>query len=259
MDNARLKLILLGGAALALVGALAVVFWPSAEPDAGRSSADVVPSPELSQPPPAPDLTKEPSPPATAKRDLLPPLNESDAFVRAQARSLNLPPTWIFSDELVRRLAVLIENASRGEIPSKRPSLFFPKAQFPVRQHGDRLFMDPAGYARYDPYLNQLERIDPTTLATFFNLLKPLLNEALLELGQRGYADVSDAAKTAIDQVLATPVLEGDIELVQPKAMLQYATPSLESLGALRKQVLRMGPNNVQRLHAYLSRLRPLL
>ena len=66
-------------------------------------------------------------------------------------------------------------------------------------------------------------------------------------------------AVPAIDQVLAVPVLEGEVELVQPKVFYEYADPALEELSPLQKQVLRMGPDNVVRLKNYLTELRQAL
>ena len=56
--------------------------------------------------------------------------------------------------------------------------------------------------------------------------------------------------------MLAVPVLRGDIELVQPKVLFEYADPALEGLTDLQKQVLRMGPDNVERLQTYLRSMR---
>lgn len=201
--------------------------------------------------PPPDDLAEAEAP--------LPSLNDSDGFVRGQAAGFNLPSVWTADNDLVRRFAILLENAGKGETPPKRLglSVLSPAEKFPVRQEGERFFVDPLGYGRYDAYLDQLERLDPGTLATFVNLLSPLLNEALDETGYAGEAQ--DAALAAIDQALAAPVVEGDIELLRPGLMFQYADPALESLGGLQKQLLRMGPRNTRRLQAYLERLRPLL
>jgi hypothetical protein len=46
---------------------------------------------------------------------------------------------------------------------------------------------------------------------------------------------------------------------VQPKVFYEYADPTLEQLPPLKKLVLRMGPDNVQRLKRYLTELRAAL
>lgn len=259
-----------------IVGAIVVGrFWPAVEapqpvPPPAPSDPPAA-EPALVAPPPQPlavpddpvaaPPTDEAAPTETEEAPAapLPPLNDSDGFVRSQAAAFNLPSVWTADDELVRRFVMLMANAGGGETPPKRLSLgvLSPAEKFPVRQEGERFFVDPSGYSRYDAHLDQLERLDPETLVAFIGLLDPLIKEALDELGHQGGAN--DAALDAIDQALAAPVLEGEIELVRPGLMFQYADPALESLGGLQKQVLRMGPRNTQRLQAYLKRLRPLL
>lgn len=278
MSNSPLLVrILLGVAALAAV-VLAIIYLIPDEPPATDSElAPLTPLPELEAPqeaPPAPpdadqaepvaddgplvdDAAAEPPPPAAPPPPVLPPLDQSDAFVREQTKDGGLPLAWTAADNLLRRAAVVIENAARAELPPKRGGLLGPLSAFPVRSEGERLFMDEAGYRRFDPYLDQLEAIDPERLADRIRLFGPLLGQAL---GELGYADGPEAGITAaLEGVLAVPERTGAIELTQPKVLFEYADPNLESLGGLQKQVLRMGPENIRRLKAYSERLLPLL
>ena len=61
--------------------------------------------------------------------------------------------------------------------------------------------------------------------------------------------------QAAIDQVLATPVVHGEIELKQPKVLYIFADSALESLTPLQKQIMRMGPSNTLRLQTFVRRL----
>ena len=280
MNNPRVLASLLIGAALVAAVLVALNFWPFGEQpeiDPGLEPLEPLPAPEEPRQPPVPvpdvndqapsageaptddDPVDEASEVQAVEPPTLPPLDESDAFIREQANDTRLPLAWTVADNLARRASVVIENASRGELPPKRGGLLPPLGPFPVRQEGERFFMDASGYRRFDPYLDQLEAIDPERLAGCIRLLSPLLDEALNELG---HADGPQAGvSAAIERILAVPELtEGaDVELVQPKVLFQYADPRLESLSVLQKQVLRMGPENVRRLKAYASRLRPLL
>ena len=276
MSNLRVLASILLGLALVAAVLLAVNFWPPSEPpapDPELKPLQPLPIPEEpSQPPvPVPDVgevapvveaapaVEEPPEAQAVEPPALPPLDESDAFVRAQTSPVCLPLAWMAADNLVRRAAVLIENASRGELPPKRGGLLPPLDAFPVRQEGERFFMDASGYPRFDPYLDQLEAIDPERLAGCIRLLEPLLDQALNELGHSDGPQAGIAA--VIDRILAVPEpIEGaDIELVQPKVLFRYADSRLESLSGLQKQVLRMGLENTRRLKAYVNRLRPLL
>ncbi len=280
MTNPRVVASLLLGVVLAAAALLFLNFWPSDESpltDPGLEPLTPLPTPEEPPQPPEPvpdvsdavaaeseapaavDAADEPAEAPVAEPPTLPPLDESDAFVREQTQSVCLPVAWTVAENLARRASVLIENASRGELPPKRGGLLPPLDAFPVRREGERFFIDESGYQRYDAYLDELEAIDPERLAGCFRMLEPLLNQALTELG---YADGPRAGITAaIEGVLAVPERSADlrIELVQPKVLYHYADPRLESLSDVQKQVLRMGPDNTRRLKAYSERLLPLL
>jgi hypothetical protein len=59
--------------------------------------------------------------------------------------------------------------------------------------------------------------------------------------------------------VLATPELDTAVELVQPKVMYKFADPTLEALPPLQKQLIRMGPDHVRRIKAYLREVEAAL
>jgi hypothetical protein len=190
---------------------------------------------------------------------VLPPLDGSDAFVRERLPE-TLPEAWLEKEDLIRRLAVVLENASRGEIPKRQLAFMAPDSPYPVQEipvegrERPRYLADPAGYTRYDRYLDMLEALPAGDLALLIVDTGPLLSEAMAELGSQ--APVTGSILEAVDEILAVPVLEGDVELVQPKVLFEYADPDLEALTGLQKQVLRMGPRNVERLQAYLRVLR---
>jgi len=85
-----------------------------------------------------------------------------------------------------------------------------------------------------------------------------LLVAALKELGQLN-PDPIATVRAGIDVALATPDLQGDVQLVQPKVYYQYADPRLEQLKPLQKQLLRMGPQNVARIKSYLAQVKGYL
>jgi hypothetical protein len=184
----------------------------------------------------------------------LPPLDQSDELVREVLSGSMLPDDWVSQDDLLRRLAVLVENAARGEYPRRQLGFLAPEGKFKVREQGQTLFIDPESFRRYDGYLDILESIPAESLAGLLNDAAPLLEEAMGELGST--ASPSAQLLTAIDQILAVPVIRGDIELIQPKVFYEYADPALEGLSAVQKQAVRLGPDNLTRLKNYLVDLR---
>ena len=212
---------------------------------------------EPAEPVPLPPDPRVPPPPITADAPEpeveLPPLQDSDPFVRERLESLELPGPWLEQDQYVRRLTVLAENASRGYVPRRQLAFLAPNEPFKAVTRNDAVFIDPVSYTRYDPYLAQLQSIEPSRLAGLLTTLTPLVEVALGEIGVQ--APPGEVYAEAMRQVMAVPVLRRDIELVQPEVMYQYADPELEALSQLQKQVLRMGPDNVERLQAYLRQL----
>lgn len=208
--------------------------------------ADPMPAEELSMP-----ATGTAPPPAAPA---LPPLAESDGLVRETLAQSALPQTWLAKEDLVRRLAVVMDNARKGEYPRQQLAFLAPAGKFEVIREGDRLLVDPISYERFDGYVDTLESVDPVQLAGWVSTFEPLISEALGELGNPGAVD--DQLVAAIDLLLAVPEPGAEVELVQPKVFYEYADPALEGLQPLQKQLLRMGPSNVRRLKAYLTRLR---
>lgn len=211
-------------------------------------------SPTAETPVPRPEQETQPELEAAP---VVPPLNESDDYVREALAPLELPEPWVAPNDLARRLAVVVDNTARGEIPRRQLSFLTPSTPFKVVEYDDEIYLDPANYQRFDAYVDMLEAVDPETTAATLETLAPLLQQALGELGNQ--LTIADQARVAIDQILAVPVRREEIQLVQPKVVYEFAEPRLEAMTPLQKQMLRMGPDNVERVQAYLKRLRPLL
>ena len=243
---------------LAAVLVIGWALWPTGDevPPPEPETTDVSPPPATPRQPATPqDQPRDQPLPQTEPEVVVPPLEDSDAFVRERLEPLDLPEPWIEQSDLVRRLAVAAENATRGEYPRRQLAFLAPRGQFKVEERNERIFLDPQSYDRYDRYVEEIESVDPARLAGVLRTLDPLVEDALVEVGVE--APPGEVFEAAIREVLEVPVLEGDgrVELIQPNVMYQYADPELESLSPLKKQVLRMGPENVQRLQGYLRRL----
>jgi hypothetical protein len=251
------------GAALAF---LAVAYFmlrdefgsaPSPAPSLPETRSEPSTRPPTPEPvaPPSAEVPVEatPTPPPTPTIDL-PPLARSDPFIREQLEPFALPPLWVGQDGLVQRFAVLVDAATRGEWP-RRPLRFLKPAEpFRVIERDGRLYADPGNADRFDADLDLLEAIEPAAAAKVLNTINPLFEAALAGLGRP--VNGRDVLDDAIEEVLSAPEPEGDPELVQPNVLYEYADPALEALTPLEKQLLRLGPENLQRLKTYLARLR---
>jgi hypothetical protein len=255
---------LIGGLALAVLVIGALQWWRP-EPE------EVVEPVEIAEPQQAPDTPPTPGVPGgsesrpevaeqpepTVPEVVLPPLDASDEFVRLQLVSLALPEQWLEREDLVRRFAVVVDNSARGEVPVRQLSFLTPAKPFRAVERGGVLYLDPANYQRFDVVTELLISFDPATVASLSRTMSPLIEQALGELGN--VLSTREQLLSAIDQILAAPVRRDDIPLLQPNVLYEYAEPRVEALSPLQKQLLRMGPDNTEKLKAYLTRLRPLL
>ena len=256
-------------AGFAVVAAIAYVLWPDTpvEESAVSAAEPALPAaptapvseptpPEPVQAPAAPDPTAaEPAPVAPPPRVVLPPLDDSDDFVRVQmAEAMNASVrSWLDEEDLVRRFATILDNAAMGDYPRRQLRFIEVPGKFQVIKSGDEIFLDERSYARYDGIVDSFVAITPERTSQLLRMFSPLVTQALAGIGYRG--GFEDALAAAADEVLATPELQGAVALVQPKVVYEYRDPDLEALSALQKQVLRMGPSNVGRLKAHVREI----
>ena len=59
--------------------------------------------------------------------------------------------------------------------------------------------------------------------------------------------------------LLATPEVQGPIELTQPRVFYEFADPELEALSSGQKTLIRMGPENAAVVKAKLREVRKLI
>ena len=238
-----LLLIAAGGAAH-LLRRLSAPAPPEAIPPVGQQA----------EPPPVPGeaapLPSETLPTAAA----LPPLAESDAFAREVAGTLTRHPAlagWLANEALIRRVVAVVDNVADGGSPRPHLGFLAPTEELGVIRRGERVLLDPLSYARYDQVADVLASVDPQGCAEAYRRLQPLLEEAYRELG-RTDRTFDGALRAAIARLLATPVVDGEVELVPRVTSYNFADPALEARGAAEKHLLRMGPRNVRRIQEQL-------
>jgi hypothetical protein len=178
----------------------------------------------------------------------LPPLQESDAFVRELVQALSQHPivaAWLTSDQLIRTFTVSVMNVAEGGTPAGHLYTIRPEGSFQTRRKAGRTYIDPRSYARFDGHAAAVAGLDPAGAARLYSTLKPRIDEAYRQLaGPDG--DFDRTLKRAIVELLETPVVEGEVAVEARIAGFAYADPSLESLSAAQQQLLRMGPANVR-------------
>jgi hypothetical protein len=149
--------------------------------------------------------------------------------------------------QAVEVTAALIDGLGRGNIQRKLLSASPPSEPFSVMDDGDEIFMNSAGYLRYDGYADAIAALDVSVLVDTFHTLRPLYEEAYGYLGLDP-ADFDNAVIRTLDLILATPEIGEPIALKPKSVVYIYADPSLEGLPGVQKQLLRMGPDNIRRI-----------
>jgi Protein of unknown function (DUF3014) len=188
----------------------------------------------------------------------LPPLDESDAFVRDALAGLSARQEyvhWIGMEHLIPNMTTVIDNVSRGSIPASRIKPLAPQEKFAViEKEPDVYLIDPKGYHRYDVYADTFSSLDLPKVMQIYGTLKPLFDSAYAELGYPD-GDFESVLRRAINHLLEVPVLPGEVALVRPSVMYKFADPELESLTPAQKQLIRMGPRNVRIVQSVLRKV----
>ena len=146
-------------------------------------------------------------------------------------------------DYVVERAVAIIDALRRGEVPYKLLPVGKPSTPFPISDNGLRVTLDTAGFSRYDGFAQWVGGLDTTALVSLLNDYEMIATQALTRMGVSGF-DIRSAVLAATTQILSTPQVAVDAELMRREANWVYMDPELEALSSLQKQVLRMGPEN---------------
>ena len=240
---------IIGISALVLTGS-----WPQQEEDIAESTlADREPAS-----PPAPldgassslakikPITVPVAPvPVPAPSLILPNLDESDGVIRDAVGDIPLGALgqkFLLNNNIIERGASLVYLLAQGEVPYKLLPIARPKTKFPILDDGSRVVTDPKGYDRYNGLTAWLRGLDCQMLLTAIEPYLPLFRDAWSYYGENE-AGFDLAISFALDTVIDTPILDNE-HLIRKEAVWIFEDPAVESLPALQKQVIRMGPDN---------------
>ena len=220
-------------------------------PNAPQPTARLVERREI--PLPAPEVLEN-----YALSGELPLLNDSDSALFNHLRLLVTPIRLqlLKDDQLIRKFVLQVDNAANGELIYQHSPLVSPEGGIAVIETDENaLEIDPESYARYDRYADLAGAVDVSLLVAYYQFYEPLLDEAYMELGY-SEGDFRFRLIGAIDQVLSVPVVEGSVLLEQPEVNFIFSDPALEGLNTLQKQLLRMGPENTQKIQLALQQFK---
>lgn len=150
---------------------------------------------------------------------------------------------FVAGDYIVERSVAIIDAMRRGEVPYKLLPVGRPSKTFPINDNGLRVTMDPAGFSRYDGFAQWVNSIDVTAVVGLMRDYDAIATKALAQMGVSDF-DIQSAVLAATTEILATPIVPSDVELMKQEANWVFMDPELEALSAVQKQLLRMGPAN---------------
>lgn len=219
------------------------------------------PAPQPSPQPALPTPVYEAPKPAVVEP--LPGLNESDASVLAALQGLSTQTLrFAVPKEILRKFVRAVNAIEEGKvvheyrpIVSPAPALAVTSVREATADQPEQFKLSAENYQRYDNYITLLAMLDTEAVVALYQRFYPLLEEAYAEMGLKK-GNFHSVMIGAIDNLLAAPIVEGDILLVRPKVFYQYADPALEQLPSTHRLMLRMGPENTRSFQASLKSLR---
>jgi hypothetical protein len=212
-----------------------------------QPSVEPAPMPIEAEAPAAPIA----APPVTEVQPKIPPApvvseETGDQYARESIDAVNggkALAQFVAGDYVVERAVAIIDALRRGEVPYKLLPVGKPSTTFPISDNGLRVTVDTAGFSRYDGFAQWVGGLNTPALVSLLNDYEMIATQALTRMGVTDF-DIRSALLAATTQILSTPQVSVDAELMRREANWVYMDPELEALSSLQKQVLRMGPEN---------------
>lgn len=262
----KTMLILVAGVAITAAVVLFLYLRPGADtppsqPESVTSVAVPEPLPDPIQP--SPEQSAYEAPEASPAAEPLPVLNDSDTSVLAALQGLSTQTLkFAVPEEIIRKFVRAVNAVEEGKvvheyrpIVSPAPGFMFESLGAAMADQPEQYRLSAENFQRYDNYVTLLAMLDSDAVVALYHRFYPLLEEAYAEMGLKK-GNFHSVFVGAIDNLLAAPIVDGELVLVRPKIFYQYADPALEKLPPTHKLLLRMGPENTRSLHASLKTLR---
>lgn len=238
---------------------------PEPEPQFQPTPPTVLPTQEVEETPEPTDIALEPEPEEILEEVVeeveeavvieLPSLNNSDSFVLERLRQLQngaAALAYLVNEQIIRNFVSLVDNVSRGDLPQANLPYRTFQGELPVSSIDENLFvLDESGFARFNQAVDAFVAIDTGQAMSLYRMVSPLFQQAYTEIGYRD-VNFDDTLRSAIRNVLETDEIEGPYQLVKPSVMYLYADATIENMSDIQKQIIRLGPENAEKLKAKL-------
>jgi hypothetical protein len=182
----------------------------------------------------------------------LPSLDASDSLLGELVGALSRHPALarlLATKDLVRAATLAVVQIGQGRTPADPLKALRPSTRVTILgTTAGRV--DPQSYARWDSATSALVSIAPADAAQLYVNVKPLFDQAYIELGHPG-GDFDSAIVAAIAVLNETPTLPDAPQLLSRTNYFEHEDPALRSLPPVQKQFLLAGPENRRKTMAW--------
>jgi len=188
----------------------------------------------------------------------LPALAESDTYVQAQLAPLfgqSALDEWLKDERIVERIVVTVNSLDGNSIALRFWLVKHLEGLPAIIREGGVMRWSTANSLRYKPVVELLTAVRPERLASAYFRNHALFQQAYDRLGVEPQ-HFNDRLVNVVDHLLGAPTIEPGFRVKQPKVLYEFADPDLEAESWGRKVLMRMGPDNADRVKAWLRRLR---
>lgn len=249
------------------VGVAAWYYWSNIAnqqtyaPAAPVSSETIEPPRQESTGPRYPISATEFSTGAKSELRQLPPLHDSDEYFKLELTNLFGAPVaaLISRAQIIERLVATVDSLPRRHVAERIRPVNGLADPFIADSEGGNLYsISEESYKRFDALSAVIERSDVRNIAEVYRRFYALFQKAYVGLGYpNGY--FNDRLIEAIDDMLATPEINGPVLLVRPHVLYEFEIPDLEARSSGQKLLLRMGSKNAAKIKVKLKVLRSVI
>ena len=205
-------------------------------------------------------ITQAQALPASASTAALPALDQSDVGVASALEGLvgGQLSALLVRPQIIERIVASIDAMPGRSLGGFMLPARTPKGAFVTQDIDGNTVIGEDNVARYAPYMQMVEQVDPSALVAWYVHAYPLFQQAYRQLGYpKGY--FNDRLIVVIDNLLAAPEPAQPPALQRSKGYYIYADPGLEALSSGQRLLLRTGPANEAKIKAKVRTIRALL
>lgn len=178
-----------------------------------------------------------------------------DSFRKALGDVSESLLNWFQVKHVIRKYVVIINDLSQNQILYKHRAFLKMPQKFVAKEDTQGLYMANESYARYDQLANAMASLDVQKGLDLYLTFRPLFKQVYDEFAYPAEYRLEDIFMKAAASVLEAPVIKGRVSLLRHSVRYKFAKQELEALNGVEKQMLRMGPENTQKIQAKLRQL----